>query len=114
MKYNCKSCLFANFMKDGGVYCDRRILEGVKVYIENNKVDLNCSCHSNYLREETRYNRLWRWHNEADDVCQICGRDLDLDDEKQYKYVDIEYKDENGNVKKKTIRKCSICISKGR
>lgn len=115
MEYNCTTdCLFANFIEDGRVYCDKRVFEDVKVYIENNKIKLNCPSHSSYQREETRYDRPWKWHHEADDVCQICSRDLNLNDEEQYKYVNVEYEDENENIKRKAIRKCSICIEKGR
>lgn len=109
-EYNCKTCLFANEMKNGDVYCDKRELEGVKCIIKKNKVNIECHCHSNYPLEEFRIDRPWNYIYEADDVCEVCHRFLNLKDKSQYTYVEKE--DDNGE--KQLIRKCKICIEKGR
>ncbi len=108
--YNCNDCLYANFLKNGDVYCDKRELEGVEVIIKNNKIHINCHCHSGYPQEETRYDRPWKYTYEADDVCEICHRFLNLQDESQYTYVEVE----KDNGSKDVVRKCRICMEKGR
>lgn len=114
MKYNCKNCLFANVLKSGQVLCDKRVFEGVKVYLSKEQAKLSCPSHSSYPRKETRYMRPWTWHKDAEDVCQVCTRDLDMFNKDQYTYVDEEYEDEDGTIKTRTVRKCRICIEKGR
>ena len=108
--YNCTGCLFANKLDNGDIYCDKREFEGITCIIPKDKVHLNCPSHSNYIREETRYMRPWKFLHEADDVCQVCHRMLDLQDKNQYKYVEVKKDDGSKNL----IRKCSICIKKGR
>ena len=108
--YNCNDCLYANELENGDIYCDKREFEGITCIIPKDKIYLNCPSHSDYIREETRYMRPWKFLHEADDVCQVCHRMLDLQDKNQYKYVEVK-KDDGG---KNLIRKCSICIKKGR
>lgn len=108
--YRCVDCLYANELYNGDVYCDKREFEEVKIIVPKDKVDRNCPSHSSYPTEETRYSRPWKYLRDADDVCQVCGRMLDLRVNDQYKYVKVEKKDGNIDV----IRKCNICINKGR
>lgn len=109
-KYNCKTCLFANELENGDVYCDKRELEGVKCIIKKDKVNITCHCHSNYPLREFRIDRNWDYIRDADDVCEVCHRFLDMQDKSQYKYIEIK----NKNNEKQLIRKCKICIKKGR
>ncbi len=110
MDYNCNTCFYSNHLDNGDIYCDKREFEGVTVIIDKDKAGRHCSCHSHYPIIDTRYMIDWTYTYEADDVCEICYRFLKLYDTDQYKYVEI--KDDNGNVD--VIRKCSICLEKGR
>lgn len=108
--YRCVDCLYANELYNGDVYCDKREFEEVKIIVPKDKVDLNCPSHSSYPTEETRYARPWTYLKDADDVCQVCGRMLDLRNNEQYEYVNVE--NDKGEIN--AVRKCRICINKGR
>lgn len=109
--YNCKTCLYANFMNDDNlVMCDRRLLyDGKEIYIETDKIGLSCPCHSDRFVEEWRGYRSNDDVRMADDSCEVCGRLYDDMDEDNYDYVIEEFDGE-----KYKVRKCRICIEKGR
>ena len=54
--------------------------------------------------------RPWKFLHEADDICQVCHRMLDLQNHEQYEDIEIDKDDGSVDV----IRKCRICIGKGR
>lgn len=115
MKYTCENCLYANFRDDGTVMCDKKILlDGKEYIVDADKVDKKCLGHSSYPVEDWRYDRPWTYLSEADDVCQVCARMLNMLDRDSYDYVDEIYLDKNDKEKSKTVRKCKICIEKGR
>ncbi len=115
MEYTCETCLYENLRDDGSVMCDKKILlDGKEYIVDVDKVNRKCLGHSAYPVEEWRYDRPWQYLSEADDVCQVCARMLNMLDKDSYDYVDETYRDEGGNERNRTVRKCIICIEKGR
>ena len=121
--YNCKTCLYANDFGEGLVMCDKKLLsENKEIIIEVDKVRLNCPCHSDRFIEETRYMRENKDLREAEDSCRVCGRLMDILNDDNYEDVVEEVitvnKDKNGKeietVEEHIVRKCKICINKGR
>lgn len=122
--YNCETCLYANFVNDDNlVMCDRRLLyDGREIYIETDKIGSSCPCHSDRFVEEWRGYRSNKDVRMADDSCEICGRLYNDMNEDNYEIVVeeviIKEKDENGKEVEITneyaVRKCKICIDKGR
>lgn len=108
--YSCKTCLFSNPLENGGVLCDKRKFECVEIIIPSDKIELTCPAHSEYPREETRYDRPNKLHRDAEDVCGVCHRDLNLLDRSTWGWFEVE----NKNSRKTMIKKCSICEEKGR
>ena len=109
---NCNNCLYANGNEDGSVMCDKvLLLYGKEIYVESSKVDLPCPSHSSRYIEETRY----MWNNDdvrdAEDSCEVCGRRVDMNDETQYNFIEVQ--DEKGKVVGEKIQ-CKICRHKGR
>lgn len=110
---NCVNCLYSDFLENGEVFCDKVILlYNKKIYVDASKVNLSCPSHSN------RYIEDWRYTSEgvqdlrkAEDACEICGRLVDLDDESQYGYIEVQ--DEEGKVIGEKMQ-CKICREKGR
>lgn len=109
---NCLNCLYANEKDNGGVMCDKVLLiYGKEVHIEADRVELPCPSHSD------RYIENWRYVNDGDDLrkaedsCEVCGRLINLDDESQYGYIEIQ--DELGNPSGEKLQ-CKICRHKGR
>ena len=114
MKYNCQDCFYSNFLKDGRVMCDKRLLsEDKKIYIEADKTELPCPAHSHKFIEETRYmyNNKWRHESDTELYCDICRRELNEDEIDQYSYIDV--KDKKGEVVDEKLQ-CRICREKGR
>lgn len=112
MEYNCKSCLYSNFLEDGRVFCDKVILlYGKEVYVEDDKIDLPCPSHSNRFIEETRCYFNNKDVRDAEDSCGVCGRLVDLDDISQYGYIEVQ--DEEGKFIGEKLQ-CKICREKGR
>lgn len=123
--YDCHTCLYANLLEDGLVMCDRRLLiDNKEIYIESDKVGKSCPCHSDKFVEEWRYMRDSKDRDirNADDACDVCGRlfnELNKDDYQDViEEVSIKTKDEDGNevehMEEYIVRKCRICIDKGR
>lgn len=110
-KCNCYTCLYKDKINsDGSIDCDKKVLlTGKIVHIETDKVDKSCPCHSIRFIEETRYylnNKDMRYSYNS---CSICGRLYDDMDENNYE-------EETWEIDGKTIniRRCRICIDKGR
>lgn len=110
MRYNCETCSFSNPSDNGDVLCDKRKLQGKIITIPADKVELNCPSHSHYPREEGRYDRDNKLHIEAEDVCDICHRDLDLLNTTNWNWVEVI----NEGGRKNMIKKCRICEEKRR
>lgn len=111
MRRTCKDCLYANELEDGRVFCDKRVLEGVDIYIEEDRVGFPCPAHSSKNIEEFRCMRNNEYIHEDGEHCEICRRKVDIDDISQYRYIDIQ--DEDGNIIGDKIQ-CRICKEKGR
>ena len=123
--YNCKTCLYANDIENGLVMCDRRVLlDGKEVIIEEDKVGLNCPCHSSKFVQEWRYmvNPTNGDARKSFDSCQVCGRRYDEMNEDNYDIVveEVKKKEKNDDGKEvevteeHIVRKCRICIEKER
>lgn len=103
---NCNTCLYSNFNKDGSVICDKVLLiYGKEVYVEKDKVGLNCPSHSDYPIKETRYMRDNDTLQDAEEACGICGRLINLQDDSQYEYIAYD-----GSL----VTQCRICKEKKR
>ncbi len=112
MSYTCRDCLYANFNEDGSVFCDRKVLlTGRMCEIEEENVDKPCPVHSSRDIENWRYVENARYLHQCDDSCGVCRRLVNLNDDSQYKYIEI--KNENGKVAGEKMQ-CKICRHKGR
>lgn len=110
---NCENCLYSNFMEDGSVMCDKRLLsENKEVYVQVDKIKLECPAHSSKLIEETKYLRNNKWLHEAEEgnYCEVCRREVDLKDITQYGYIEVQ--DEKGDVIGEKMQ-CRICRGEG-
>lgn len=115
MKYSCVDCMYSNFNEDGAVVCDKKsLLNGRTIAVDKDKVDKKCTAHSSYYIEDWRYGANLHNIADADDACEVCGRLLDMFDEDSYEYVEEEFLDDNKDEQTREVRKCKICIDKGR
>ena len=111
---NCMNCFYANLNEELSVDCDKKFLLTGKMYhVKNEDVQKPCPAHSHILTEESRYMRNNKWLHESEegDYCQVCRRQVDLDDITQYNY--IETQDDECNVNGEILQ-CRICKGKGR
>lgn len=107
MVYNCHTCKFKNIEKEDKILCDRRYFENIISEIDINRTQLNCPCHSDYPIEETRYDMDNIYLHEADDVCEICHRQLINKD--MWRYIKVK----TDNEEQKKIKVCKLCERKG-
>jgi hypothetical protein len=73
---NCTNCKYAESQINGDVNCNKHVFSEKTVLIPHNKKLLDCPCHSDCNREESRYSRSNSNIFSSDDVCFICRRDL--------------------------------------
>jgi hypothetical protein len=101
---NCKTCKYAQINTDN-CFCYIHILNtGNTIIIANDKIDLECPCHSDLKHEETRYGFQSSNRYNSFDVCESCKRIV-------YNLNNLKIISEK--IKNKIIEKriCTICSS---
>lgn len=111
---NCGNCLYANANDDGSVICDKKVfMTGQLFSVGENEAKLSCPSHSSKYIEEIRYMRNNKWLHESEEgeYCEVCRRWVDMGDETQYNFIEIQ--DENGKATGEK-KQCKVCREKGR
>lgn len=111
---NCVNCLYANNNEDGSILCNKKIfMTGELFHVTSTKINLPYPSHSSKYIEEIRYMRNNKWLHESEEgeYCEVCRRWVDMGDETQYNFIEVQ--DEKGSSAGEKLQ-CRICRGKGR
>ena len=108
MKYlNCLNCKYANINIDGSVNCDKNVLlDGRVAVIDKSKIEKNCTCHSDVIKEEIRYGYNNKYTKKSNDVCMYCQRIV----RNMFDLQPMAVEKDDGVVKVMNV--CNICVDK--